>query len=158
MPDSGYTIDLKNYQEILAKMAQQAKFDPLKKLLNKAALLGQRTARENAPRDTAALQRDIQIEMQPFSSRVFTTLTYAPVMEFGRRPGAKMPPPGVLQGWMRRHGFLGSEFVLARAIAKRGIKGRFFMKAAKDKVEAELPNMLDDMKAEVEAQWGGGGS
>jgi hypothetical protein len=45
----------------------------------------------------------------------------ATFVEFGRRPGAKMPPAGALLGWMFRHNWTGSEYLLRRKIARDGI-------------------------------------
>lgn len=49
------------------------------------------------------------------------------VLEFGRRPGARMPPAGVLLPWMARHGIPEDrEFVVRRAIGRRGLQGQPF--------------------------------
>lgn len=125
----------------------------LTQLLTDAALLGTKVAREGAPRDTAALIRSIQSEVRPLSARVYTPLTYALTMEEGRRPGAKMPPPDALVGWIRRHGLTVSPFVLARSIARRGIRGRFFMKAAKQAVQGAMPRFISEAAARIQARW-----
>lgn len=50
---------------------------------------------------------------------------YAVVVEKGRRPGAKMPPVAAIELWARRVlGVTGLGFVIARSIAKKGIKPR----------------------------------
>ncbi len=68
---------------------------------------------------------------------VFSNLTsekYPEVMEFGRRPGSRMPPSSALERWVRLklgvppNRVAGVAFVIARSIARKGIKGRFFMK------------------------------
>ncbi len=67
---------------------------------------------------------------------------YPTVMELGRRPGAKMPPPSALERWVHLQLGVPNEevmsvaFLVARAIARHGIKGRKFMKRglAKSKV------------------------
>lgn len=47
---------------------------------------------------------------------------HAAPVEFGRRAGAKPPPPGALADWLKRHGLPASmEYPLAQAIARRGI-------------------------------------
>ena len=53
------------------------------------------------------------------------------VIEYGRTPGAKMPPKGALLGWMSRKGIDARfEFVIRRAIGRDGIPGKFpFRKA-----------------------------
>ncbi len=58
---------------------------------------------------------------------------YPAVMEFGRRPGAKMPPPSALERWVHlvlrvpNENARGVAYTVARSIARRGIKGRRFM-------------------------------
>lgn len=48
-------------------------------------------------------------------------------LEFGRRPGSRMPPAGVLLPWMARHGIPESaEFVIRRAIGRNGLQGQPF--------------------------------
>lgn len=127
---------------------------PLEKLLTDLGLLAQRVARQQAPRDTATLQRSIGLEVKPLYATVATHLVYASVMEFGRRPGARMPPLKALEGWARRHGFdKDSIFVLARAIARRGIKGRFFMKKAAIAVEKDMPSRVNAMIRAIEREW-----
>lgn len=79
-----------------------------------------------------------QVIRQPDSvvGKVGSTLkaeTYPVVMEFGRKPGAKMPPPSALERWV--HLVLGVPddqapgvaLTVARSIARKGIKGRRFM-------------------------------
>ena len=52
-------------------------------------------------------------------------------VEKGRRPGAPMPPQGALLPWMAAHGIPeSSEYVVRRAIARRGIKPRPFVSRA----------------------------
>lgn len=55
---------------------------------------------------------------------VFSTDTAAKqaVIEYGRRPGSRMPPKGALAGWMARHGIPAKfEYIVRRNIADRGI-------------------------------------
>jgi hypothetical protein len=81
------------------------------------------------------------------------------IMEVGRKPGSKMPPVDALIPWVRRHGWgfnirksrstvtyqgvslaqasydaqvRGMAFVLARSIAKKGIRPRRYMQLAAD--------------------------
>ncbi len=124
-------------------------------LLTSLALLGERAARENAPKDTSALARSILSDVHPTTARVYSTLGYASVMEYGRTPGARMPPPAALEGWARRHGFTGSLFVLARSIGRRGIKGRFFFQKARDAVIAAMPEEVAKAAQKVVDAWRG---
>lgn len=85
-----------------------------------------------------------KVEVQPGSvvGKVGSTLTgeqYPAVMEFGRRPGAAMPPPSALLRWVElRMGVRGAAAMhtavrLARSIARKGIKGKRFIKQGAEK-------------------------
>jgi hypothetical protein len=64
-------------------------------------------------------------------------------VERGRRAGARMPPGGALLGWMARHGIpLNREFVVRRAIARRGIPPRPFMAPLAGQLEPERQRLM----------------
>lgn len=94
--------------------------------------------------------------------RVGSSLTaeiYPMVMEKGRRPGARMPPPQALERWVHiqlgvpNERALSVAFVIARSIARRGIKGHFMLKNAWEsnrlKVREYLKNSLIDATKEM---------
>ena len=130
---------------------QIALFDQYEKIADKhltqamqGSLIGiQGLARSNAPVFRGQLQNSISTSVKSvgpnIEGRVFSTIrspyAYPLVMEFGRRPG-KMPPPSALRRWVqlviKPPGELvdGLAYIVARAIGRRGIKGRFFMKKA----------------------------
>lgn len=57
-------------------------------------------------------------------------------VEKGRRPGAPMPPEGVLLPWMAAHGISESaEFVVRRSIAQKGIKPAPFVGRAHNEMK-----------------------
>lgn len=116
----------------------------LTRVLQLAALYAEREARLGAleAKDTGATARSIVSEVQGMTARVYSPLVYASVMETGRRPGAKMPPPAALEGWIARHNPDISPFVLARAIARRGTAGRFFFRRAVTRLETALPGLV----------------
>lgn len=147
-------LRIQGLERVLGKLTPELYRPAMKQLLTDAAVLAERTAREAAPKDTSALARSITSQVQPLAARVYSTLAYASVMEEGRRPGAKMPPPQALLGWMSRHGMSGvSPFVLARAISRRGIKGRFFFQKAKDALDRALPGLADAAARRVKEEW-----
>jgi hypothetical protein len=118
------------------------------------AIVGERTAKQRAPRDTGALKRSIHSAVKPTSARIFSNLNYAVPVEYGRGRGKRMPPPNALHGWLRRHGIpVSAAYVVARAIGRRGIKGRFFMKAAVDAINMKLPFMLKRASGGVAKKW-----
>lgn len=72
---------------------------------------------------------------------------YARVMDEGRRPGAKMPPKGSMLAWMSSKGIdPKKEFIVRRAIGRKGIRARrFFEKAVLERV----PGMPERLSAFV---------
>lgn len=72
-----------------------------------------------------------RIEGQPLTSLrgiIATPSFYAPPVEYGRRPG-RMPPPAALRLWAQRVlGDASLAFVVARAIGRRGTRGRFMFR------------------------------
>lgn len=108
------------------------------------------------PVDRGRLRGSIGSDVKEISSlsiigRVGSSLSdevYPKVMEFGREPGKKFPPMEPLEAWVRRVILRNEEdegkirsvtFLIARKIAKNGIKAREFLKQGFEK-------SLDDVK------------
>lgn len=130
-----------------------------KKMSITAAIFTEGKARENAFKtmDTATGARSIFSEpVGTLGARVATNLGYMLVEEEGRRPGARPPPPEALAGWARRHGFdtsRGGLFVLARAIGRRGRKGRFHMARAAESARKQFPVWIQEFEKRLEVGW-----
>lgn len=80
---------------------------------------------------------------------VGSDLNYAPFVEYGRKPGKQPPVTAILQ-WLAIKGGTadrGTAFVIARAIGRRGIVGRFPFRRAMDaqspQVEKVFVNKLE---------------
>lgn len=150
-------IEIPNAKKLEARLNDpQFVGGPLRTLLTKASLQAETVAKGKAPVWTGQLRRDIRSEVKPLSARVTTgrKLEYYNTMEFGRKPGAKMPPPSSLHRWMRSKGIpTSAAFVLARSIARRGIKGRFFMKSGADAARNSMPKFLAEMGRAVGMNW-----
>lgn len=142
-------VNVLNEAEFRRALDERHVLEPVEGVVREAALFAEKRVRERsfATRDTSALARSWSSEIRGLSAEVFSPLQYAIVEEEGRRPGAKAPPSEALRGWARRHGFptsRGALFVLARAIGRRGRKGRFHLRGATDDLERRLPGMLGD--------------
>lgn len=100
---------------------------------------------------------------------------YPAVMEFGRKPGAKMPPPDALVRWVHVKGLAGTysiktrrrqggkkrqanedlavAWMIARAISRKGIKGKFYMKQGLEKARPATPKFfkreMDELMEEI---------
>ena len=103
-----------------------------------------------APAHQGNLRNSIQIDggssFPNAEGRVFSTLAHAPVMELGRRPGARPPPSAALERWGQLVlGESGLGFILARSIGKKGIEGHFFF----DKAFHKNTGNIDDLFGET---------
>lgn len=66
-------------------------------------------------------------EVGVFGQSASVVSEYINVLEFGRRAGARQPPVDAIFAWMQRKGIEGGRgraFVIARAIGRRGFRGR----------------------------------
>lgn len=109
-----------------------------------------------APVDTGTLRRSLTTDVTPFVGRVGTNLPYAPVVEYGRREGAPMPPAGALLPWMRRHGISAeAEYAVRLRIARRGIRARPYLIPAlernREAIEREFALAMDAALRELAA-------
>lgn len=76
-----------------------------------------------------------QVEQRPGSKGVliYNTMPYAPVIEYGRRAGARQPPSEPIARWAQRKLGLPYEraksvgFLIARRIKRYGLKPRYVM-------------------------------
>ena len=152
MPFKITVVNADDFKDLKSKLFKK----PLKHLLQNSSALAERVAKGAAPKDTSSMARDIRADVRSLSAKIHLprNLEYYHVMEEGRRPGRKMPPPRELHGWMRRHGIpLGMAFVIARSIARRGIKGRFFMRQSFVATTKAMPRFLRKMGEEVGLIW-----
>jgi hypothetical protein len=161
MPTPAISVEIQGLGKLRKITDPRLILGPTALVIRDMANLAELRAKANAPRDTGALQRSIAAQIQPLQARIGSTrdLVYFEVQERGRRPGQRMPPPSALAGWARRHGFgtsAGALFVLARGIARRGFKGRFFMAKAKKAVERKLPARLKHASNQIENSWRSG--
>jgi hypothetical protein len=140
--------------KILAKLAPSLYRRAVSDFVAAMTLTAERASKGAVPVDMGGLRRSITSEIQPLSGRVFTPLAYAAAVDQGRRPGSTPPPPQALVGWMARHGMTGSPWVLARAIGRRGTKGRFFMRAGLEAAQTAAPKLLFVTARRIESAWG----
>lgn len=127
---------------------------PLRTALTRSALLVQGEAQKLVPVDTGNLRRTITHRVDsapiPTFAIIGTNAPYAIYVHEGRRPG-KMPPVQALLGWARRHGV--NPYVLARAIGRRGIRGRPFLRNALQRMRGQIDGALRTAARQIEANW-----
>ena len=120
-----------------------------------------RSASEHAKRvaseglgGTAA--RSITAESSSTSAKVFSLMSPARTLsiESGRKPGDPLLHTDALRRWVRRVGFGDNIFVLARAIQRRGVKGRFFMRESHRSTLTLLPSLMKQAGEEMRRKFG----
>ena len=100
--------------------------------------------------------RSIQSQVTSTSARVFSLMSLARQrsIEEGRKAGGPLLHPDSLKRWISRVGYRESAMVLARLIRRRGVKGRFFMRAAIQSTQNVLPTMMKEMAQGVSKRFG----
>lgn len=135
--------------------AVEAKADSIGELL---AHEGVRRTQQRVRKDEGTGARSITARRTARTWTFGTPLSYMRVMEKGRRAGARMPPSGVMLPWMRRHGIPAShEFVIRRAIGRRGIKGDHVFADVRKELAPQAKRELGALKQTVLATLEGRG-
>ena len=127
------SVEIQGLEEAQAKaeqVAQDLRGPPFVQGMRDATLIVTRDAKINAPVDTGRLRASITPEVRPHGPTVQgvvgSNVVYAPFQELGTRPF--WPPLSALEVWARRHGT--TAFLVARAIATRGIKAKRYLQRA----------------------------
>jgi len=141
-------------EQVQRKLTPDTYLPSVRDLLRDASIYATREAQREAGRDLGAIAQSIGAVVTPMSVTVSSRHPGAVAAEFGRRAGTPPPPASALRDWAARHGLSGLEFVLARAIGQRGIKGRFFMRRARERLQQiEMPRLLSKAASEIERKW-----
>lgn len=107
----------------------------------------QKTAKEKVAVDVGRTRAGIQVTFyrEGLSAEVYVNPESGVYLEEGTGPAVGrppfMPPSSALRGWAARHGMAGKEFLIARAIGRRGQKPRPFFRPA---VEEHSKNYSDE--------------
>ena len=113
-------------------------------VLGRAAPLLEREIKKRTPHGlpgTSNLHRSITTEKGRGYVRAYSTSKYAAPVERGRKAGARPPPARALAPWVRRAGLPpGTEYPIARAIGRRGIKGKFMFRDGGREASKQLKN------------------
>jgi hypothetical protein len=122
--------------------------------MNKALQLLEGQIASRTPVNTGQLRQSITHQiLSPFPNLVGSVGSpqpYAPVMEEGRRPGAKMPPVDAIKLWVvRKLGIPPEEadgvaFVIARSIARKGIEGRHMFQEGLEVSEPHINQLFNE--------------
>lgn len=165
-------IDMKQFVEQTKRMAEEL-IPTAVDGAYLAALRGidimQRRTREAPPANPAgvgeggavnlgAFLRSWKAERLSDGARVYNISPHAPVVEHGRRQNKKPPPSDVIARWLqRRLGMAedearGMAFVVARAIGKRGLKGRKISEGGQEEISEVA---LEEIEMAIRDKFGG---
>ena len=76
-------VEFEGAEKLMARLDKMSDEVTLKKSLETAALLVERSAKQKAPKDTGALRRSITSKVEGLEGIVYTPLEYAPYIEYG---------------------------------------------------------------------------
>lgn len=132
-------IRLHGGEDLERKLGPRVIDPPIRRFLTRGGITFQNEMRARVKVDTGRGRNSLTYQVEKRRVRAGTNLEYLEVMARGRRPGRSMPPPGVLLGWMRRHGIPADrEFLIRRKIGRKGITGDDFDEKA---VAASIPKI-----------------
>ena len=148
---TGITIDASELESLLTRFAGAGPVVEREgiRALDRSAIRVQNSARGNIHSsgaiDTGQLLNSIGVEPRgAFARAIGTNKSYGETVEMGRRPGAPMPPPGSLLGWMRRHGIPAErEYLVRRRISVKGIAPRPYLVPALEENEPAIQSEFD---------------
>lgn len=149
----GIQIDDAKVQRMLSRAP--AKIRAAKReILDRGSIMTQAEMRINAPVFDGELRRTIRPKWQSADTVViFSDSKYAPAMEFGRKPGGKLPPfsEGTpLAKWVRiKMGQGVPAFLVARSIARKGTKGKHFAQKTYVTMKPAINSMADQVIAKT---------
>lgn len=146
------TYNKAQFARMEKKLAEQKIWtQPLGQLMHDAAEFARAEAASNA-KDLGAIPSAIVAEVHGLDARVKVSRPGARIMEVGRKPliaGGKFPPPDAFARYGPQ-----IQFALASVVAKRGIKGRFFMRKAKTKLNrSEFGRLIKLAKKAIRDGW-----
>lgn len=113
----------KKFEEINSSSRQE-----IIRQTSKSSLNIEGEAKKNVAVDIGRARASIQtrFENSGLTGVIFSDVEYSKWIEFGR-PAGKQPPTEALEGWAKRHGLEGLEYIIARAIGERGLPPRPFL-------------------------------
>lgn len=76
-------IEFEGVENLIQRLNKMSDTAALKKSLEAAALLVERSAKQKAPKDIGALRRSITSKVEGLEGIIYTPLEYAPYIEYG---------------------------------------------------------------------------
>ncbi len=151
------TVRLEGVPPLKRKLTPAHRFltGPTHRYANRVGTVVRNFSRQRAPRWRGGLQKAITYRVLGGTVarevRVEANAVHAAIHEFGHAP--YWPPPTALEGWAAAHGFgPGGGFLVARAISRRGIAAKHYMRDGVAAAEPRVRAYADQMQREIEAE------
>jgi hypothetical protein len=130
---------------------------PLRGAFERSGYVVEVNAKQRAPVDRgqlrAGITHTVDSEQIPQFVEIGTrNIPYAPAVHDGRAPGS-FPPVQAIAAWAARKSITADPYILARAIARRGIKGRPFLTDALAASQPRIQGHFVTAAKEIERQW-----
>ncbi len=161
----GYSVKVTGLEELAQKFAgAEGLIDrELKDAMKRAVITVEGEVKPLAPVGVSSrLRNSIGSSVEGSGSKIVGRVgsslkgeAYPSVMEYGRRPGAAQPPAEALARWVHivmgvpTEKALSVAFVVARNIARRGIKGRFYFKRGWEASESRVMGFFRDALGKI---------
>ncbi len=145
-------FDPAKLEKLKKKLGPDLTLPPLKDLMASASRIAYDEAKDRSPSFLSQI-----IRQDPPTADVARISVHSPAaraVESGRRPliaGGKFPPPDAFLRMAR--GSAAVAFLIARSVAKRGTKGRFFMKKAISATNRQMPALAQRMSDAIEQRF-----
>lgn len=158
-----FSIEFMGLDEFRARMAKGELVvkEEMLRGIDRLTFQGQAISQKEAPFDTGNLRRSITQKKAVYGGGEArgawgTNIPYAKFAEDGRSAG-KMPPKGALLAWMGRHGVdAKSEFIVRRAIGRKGTTGKHYMQKGRQQIEPKVQAEFRAVALRIIARMGGG--
>jgi hypothetical protein len=130
--------------------------EPMQEYLTEASDIARRAAVGAMDGGTDKAVRSLGAKVTPLAARVFSAMATprSRSIDQGRKPGASLKAllPGIIR-WREAVHHPDSAIVIAKGIQRRGVKGRFFKRAAVEAVTNAQPRLRDELLGKLRGQW-----
>lgn len=149
-----YSAQIDGLDKLQNKLKASVAGPPVTKFFTRGALLVQREAKPLTPVDRGTLRRSITTEVDsrspiPQYALIGTNVAYALYVHEGRKPG-KYPPAGPIAAWIKRKQLNVPTFTVQRAIARRGIEAKPFLKDGFENATPAINALVPTLARELE--------
>lgn len=151
-----FKVEIIGLERIQAKLSDpQLISQPLRELLTEAGQTGQRVAVAGIDGGTGIAVRSINYEVKETSMRTYSAMPRSRALniEEGRPANDPRLSLGQVIRWKEAVGHPDAGIVIFQELRRRGVRGRFFMQAAKNTIQEHLPEWLRQMSAKIGVKW-----